>query len=223
MRVILFGAPGSGKGTQGDLMAKRYGFPRISTGDLLRAAVRKGTPLGKKAEAIMKEGRLVSDEIVEGLVRERIADPDCRKGYLLDGFPRTIAQAEALKEIDGQRPEIVIGIEVSSDILIGRLSGRRVCSSCQAVYNLGVQPPRREDVCDICRSRLVRRNDDEPDVIRERIKVYQGQTEKLKDYYLRKKAYRPVNGEGTIDGISREIVRILDAAIGKSETGRDVK
>ena len=119
MRIILFGAPGSGKGTQGDLIAKRYGFPRISTGDLLRLAVRKRTPLGRKAESFMKAGTLVSDEVVEGLVRERIAEPDCRPGYILDGFPRTIAQAEALAGMDGGRPEIVIGIEVRPEVLVG--------------------------------------------------------------------------------------------------------
>lgn len=220
MRIILFGAPGSGKGTQGDLMAKRYGFPRISTGDLLRQAVKMRTPLGRKAEAIMKEGLLVNDEIVEELVRERIADPGCRKGYILDGFPRTVAQAEALKEIDGKRPEIVIGVEVPSEVLMERLSRRRVCPSCQAIYNLIVQPPKDQGQCDVCQSKLVQRSDDEPDVIRERLKVYCEQTEKLKDYYLRKRSYRPVDGRGTIEEIFRRIVHILDEALGKDEMRR---
>ena len=220
MRIILFGAPGSGKGTQGDLMAKRYGFPRISTGDLLRQAVKMRTPLGRKAEAIMKEGLLVNDEIVEELVRERIADPGCRKGYILDGFPRTVAQAEALKEIDGKRPEIVIGVEVPSEVLMERLGRRRVCPSCQAIYNLTVHPPKDQGQCDVCQSKLVQRSDDEPDVIRERLKVYCEQTEKLKDYYLRKRSYRPVDGRGTIEEIFRRIVHILDEALGKDEMRR---
>jgi adenylate kinase len=220
MRIILLGAPGSGKGTQGDLMAKRYGFPRISTGDLLRQAVKMRTPLGRKAEAIMKEGLLVNDEIVEELVRERIADPGCRKGYILDGFPRTVAQAEALKEIDGKRPEIVIGVEVPSEVLMERLGRRRVCPSCQAIYNLTVQPPKDQGQCDVCQSKLVQRSDDEPDVIRERLKVYCEQTEKLKDYYLRKRSYRPVDGRGTIEEIFRRIVHILDEALGKDEMRR---
>jgi adenylate kinase len=149
MRVILFGAPGSGKGTQGDLITKRYGFPRISTGDLLRRAVQDRTSLGKKAEGLMKAGKLVSDEIVEELVRERISAADCRKGYILDGFPRTIAQAKALERIDGRRPEIVIGIEVRPEILFSRLTGRWVCPTCQAVYSHGVRAPRHHGLCDI--------------------------------------------------------------------------
>jgi len=216
MRIVLFGAPGSGKGTQGGLMEKRTGFPRISTGDLLRTAVQKRTPLGLKAEAVMKEGRLVSDEIVIGLVRERLADPDCRRGYILDGFPRTIAQAEALATLDGERPEVVMGIEVPTEVVIDRLSGRRICSSCQAVYNLAVQPPRLEGVCDLCRGPLVQRPDDTPEVIRERIRVYHEQTESLKGHYLRLGSYRAVDGRGTIEEIFQRIVHVLDGEIGMS-------
>jgi len=221
LRIILFGAPGSGKGTQGDLVAKRYGLPRISTGELLRQAVQEGTPLGKRAEAFLKDGRLVSDEIIENLVRERIARSDCRKGYILDGFPRTIAQAEALEKIDGKRPEIVIGIEVHPEVLIRRLSERKICPSCQAVYNLSLQPPASAGLCDICQGPLVQRVDDKPDVIRERIKVYHQETEKVKDYYLRKKVYKAVTGEGLVEDIFRRIVRILDAELGTGEASRD--
>lgn len=216
MRIVLFGAPGSGKGTQGELMEKRTGFPRISTGDLLRTAAQKRTPLGLKAEAVMKEGRLVSDEIVIGLVRKRLADPDSRRGYILDGFPRTIAQAEALATLDGERPEVVMGIEVPTEVVIDRLSGRRICSSCQAVYNLAVQPPRLEGVCDLCRGPLVQRPDDTPEVIRERIRVYHEQTESLKDHYLRLGSYRVVDGRGTIEEIFQRIVHVLDGEIGMS-------
>jgi len=214
MRVILFGAPGSGKGTQGELLEKSFGFPRISTGDLLRRAVREGTPLGKQAEAFMADGRLVSDEIVQGLVRERIDSPDCGRGYILDGFPRTVAQAEAIEDMDGDRPEIVIGIEVRPEVLVRRLSGRRICPACQAVYNLTVQPPREAGVCDSCGTRLIQRPDDTPEVIRERIKVYHAQTEKLRDFYLRKDVYRAVDGERPIGEIFDELTRIVDAALG---------
>jgi adenylate kinase len=210
VRIILFGAPGSGKGTQGDILGKRTGFPRISTGDLLRLAVRERTPLGLRAEAAMAEGRLVSDEIVEGLVRDRIAAADCRAGYILDGFPRTVAQAEALAAMDGARPEIVIGIEVDPEVLVERLSGRRVCPSCQAVYNLSAQPPARPGVCDVCGAALVQRPDDAAEVVRTRIAVYLRETAPLKDYYRRKSVYRPVDARGTIDEIARAIALVLD-------------
>lgn len=220
MRIILFGAPGSGKGTQGDRIAKRYGFPRISTGDLLRQAVKMRTPLGRKAGAVMNEGLLVDDEIVMKLVQERIANPGCRKGYILDGFPRTVAQAEALNKIDGERPEIVIGIEVPSEVLIERLSRRWICPSCQAIYDLTVQPAKGQGQCDVCQGKLVQRPDDDPVVIRERIKVYAEQTAKLKDYYLRKRSYRPVDGRGTIEEIFQRIVHVVDEALGKGEIRR---
>jgi len=210
MRIILLGAPGSGKGTQGDLIGKRTGFPRISTGDLLRLAVRRKSSLGLRAEAAMAQGLLVSDEIVEGLVRERIAEADCRGGYILDGFPRTIPQAEALAAMESGRPEIVLGIEVDPEILIERLSGRRVCPACGAVYNLSLQPPARPGACDACGEGLVQRPDDAADVIRKRIAVYLEQTAPLNDYYRRKNEYRPVDGQGPIEGIFAEIARILD-------------
>jgi len=210
MRIILLGAPGSGKGTQGDLLEKRTGFPRISTGDLLRLAVRRKTPLGLRAEAFMVQGLLVSDEVVEGLVRERIAEADCRVGYILDGFPRTIAQAEALAAMDGGRPEIVIGIEVDSEILIERLCGRRVCPACQAVYNVSVQSPARPGVCDACGGGLVQRPDDTAEVIRKRIAVYLEQTAPLKDYYRRKNEFQAVDGQGPTEEIAAAIVRILN-------------
>lgn len=220
MRIILLGAPGSGKGTQGDLIAKRFGFPRISTGDLLRQAVQQRTALGKAAEALMNQGLLVHDEIVEGLVRERIAETDCRRGYILDGFPRNIPQAQALEKIDGQRPEVVIGIEVPSPILVKRLSQRWVCPECQAVYNMNVQAPKDNGRCDACHSGLIQRDDDKPEVIRERIKVYQDQTKKLIRYYREKNIYRPVNGEGSVDSIFQKIAAVLEMELAKLEETR---
>jgi adenylate kinase len=220
MRIILLGAPGSGKGTQGDLVAKKFGFPRISTGDLLRQAVQQQTALGKAAEALMNQGLLVRDEIVEELVRDRIAGPDCRKGYILDGFPRNIPQAQALEKMDGKRPEVVIGIEAAAPILVKRLSQRWVCPECQAVYNMNVRAPKDKGRCDACHSGLIQREDDRPEVIRKRIKVYQDQTEKLIRYYREKNVYRPVNGEGTVDSIFQEIAKALEMELTKLEETR---
>jgi adenylate kinase len=220
MRIILLGAPGSGKGTQGDLVAKKFGFPRISTGDLLRQAVQQQTALGKAAEALMNQGLLVPDEIVEELVKDRIAGPDCRKGYILDGFPRNIPQAQALEKMDGKRPEVVIGIEAAAPILVKRLSQRWLCPECQAVYNMNVRAPKDKGRCDACHSRLIQRDDDRPEVIRERIKVYQDQTAKLIRYYREKNVYRPVNGEGTVDSIFQEIAKALEMELTKLEETR---
>jgi len=220
MRIILLGAPGSGKGTQGDLIAKKYGFPRISTGDLLRQAVQQRTALGKAAEALMNQGLLVRDEIVEGLVRERISNADCGKGYILDGFPRNIPQAQALEKMDGTRPEVVIGIDVRTSILVKRLSQRWVCPECQAVYNMNIQAPKDKGRCDACRSGLIQRDDDTPEVIRERIKVYHDQTEKLIQYYRQKNVYRPVNGEGPVDSIFKRIATVVAMELAKTEQAR---
>lgn len=213
MRIVLFGAPGSGKGTQGEILARSHGFPRISTGDLLRQAVKDRTPLGLEAEAFMKAGELVSDDIVIGLVRERLARPDCRRGYILDGFPRTIAQAEAVRAMDPGRVELVIGLEIDPEVLAGRLSSRRVCGSCRAVFNLSAQPPARPGVCDACGGSLELRTDDTPAVIRERLRVYLAQTEPLKAFYRAGGVYRAVSGGGSIESIAVEIGRIADAAI----------
>jgi adenylate kinase len=213
MRIVLFGAPGSGKGTQGEILARSTGLPRISTGDLLRQAVRDRTPLGLKAEAFMKAGGLVSDDVVIGLVRERIARPDCRRGYILDGFPRTIPQAEAVQAIDPGRPEVVIGIEIDPEILVDRLDERVVCESCQAVYNKSAKAPARPGVCDACGNLLVQRPDDSPDVVRERLRVYRTQTEPLEAFYRTRGVYRPVAGARTIESVAAEIGRIVQAAL----------
>jgi adenylate kinase len=219
MRIILFGAPGSGKGTQGEILARSHGIPRISTGDLLRRAVRDGTPLGRKAEAFMAAGSLVSDDIVTGLVRERIADPDCARGFILDGYPRTIAQAEAVQALDPGRPELVIGLEIDDEVLVARLSSRRICASCQAVYNLTAQPPARPETCDVCGGKLEQRPDDRPEVIRERLRVYQAQTEPLKAFYAGRKAYHAVDADRPVETIAAEIARIVDEALEGARRG----
>ncbi|HEB36827.1 MAG TPA: adenylate kinase [Candidatus Aminicenantes bacterium] len=217
MRVILLGPPGGGKGTQGELIEKQYGFPKISTGDLLRREVQEKTTLGEMAKAEMNKGELVKDDIVIEVIKHKIFQPDCKRGYILDGFPRNVGQARRLEEIEEKRQEIVIDIHLSEQTLIQRLSARRVCSSCGAIYNLLACSPRKEGLCDICGSELIQREDDVPEVIKERLKVYHEQTEALIDYYSRKKVYFRINGEGKIEIISKNIYSILDREIAKSK------
>jgi adenylate kinase len=210
MRIILFGPPGSGKGTQGDLIEKRYGIPKISTGDLLRKAVQEKTPIGRRAEALMNQGKLVSDEIVENLVRERIASPDCRRGYLLDGFPRNLAQVESLEAMDRGRREIVIEIDVDTRTLVERMQSRLTCPKCGAVYNLQLKKPKIKGRCDVCGSPLYQREDDKPSVIGERLKVYQEQTKKIIKHYLAKNVFHRVDGSGTVEEVFGRIGKLLD-------------
>lgn len=217
MKIILLGAPGSGKGTQGDLVTKKYGFPRISTGDLLREAVALGTPLGKEAKAIMERGDLVADDLVVKMVEERITKPDCAEGYILDGFPRTINQARKLENIDENHQEVVIEIYLPDQVVIDRLSTRRICSSCGTIYNLLDHTPEAENICNVCSGKIIRRDDDKPEVIQERLKVYHEQTEPLVDYYETKTNYFQINGEGTIEEIFARVCEVLDKAIGKVE------
>jgi len=213
MRVILLGPPGSGKGTQGDLLGKKYSYPKLSTGDILRLEVQEGTPLGKEAKATMDRGELVSDDIVVEMVKKRILRPDCRKGYILDGFPRNVSQAQRLEEMEGNRAEIVMDISLTEKALISRLSARRVCFRCGAVYNLLARHPKKDGSCDICQSKLIQRQDDRPGVIKERLKVYHRQTEPLIGYYKEKKIYHRIDGEGKIEAIFDEISSILDRDI----------
>jgi len=212
MRVILLGPPGSGKGTQGDRIERSYGFPRISTGDLLRAALAAKTRLGLKAKAAMERGDLVSDEVVVDMIKERIFSQDCRQGYLLDGFPRTIAQAESLLEMDGARPEIAINIRVDDDVLIERLSARRVCA-CGAVFNLKAKPPKEEGICDICGKPLFQRKDDDVAVIEERLRVYRDQTEPLIDFYKNRRNYFSVDGEQGMEAVFSSIKNVVNGIL----------
>jgi adenylate kinase len=220
MRIILFGPPGSGKGTQGDLIEKRYGLPRISTGDLLRRAVLEKTALGRKAEAQMNRGKLVSDEIVEGLVRERIAGSDCLAGYVLDGFPRNLAQVKSLEAMDGNRPEMVIEIDVDVCTLVERMQSRLICGKCGAIYNLTLQKPKIKGRCDVCGGQLIQRDDDRPAVIGERLKVYKEQTEKIRSHYKAKNVYYRVDGSGTVENIFDGLTQLLDQKIAQAEAAK---
>lgn len=217
MRVILLGPPGSGKGTQGDLVGEKYGYPKISTGDILRLEVQEGSPLGKKAKAVMDQGDLVSDDIVVEIVKKRILKPDCRKGYVLDGFPRNVSQAQELEEMEGNHAEIVMNLSLTEKALISRLSARRVCFRCGAVYNLLARHPKKDGSCDVCQSKLIQRQDDRPGVIKERLRVYHRQTEPLIGYYKEKKVYHRIDGEGKIEAIFDEISSILDRDIIQKE------
>ena len=216
MRIILLAPPGGGKGTQGDLIGKVYGFPRISTGDLLRKAVKDRTLLGLEAEAAMSRGGLVRDAIVLELVRERISQPDCRTGYIMDGYPRNLGQALSLEVLDPDRPESAIEIALDEDALLERLSGRRSCPKCGAVYNLSARKPALEGICDVCGSALVLREDDRPEVIRERFRICREQTEPLRAYYEAKGVFHRVDGSRGIEETFREIRGVLDIEIARS-------
>ena len=213
MRIILLGPPGSGKGTQGELISRRYGFPHIATGDILRQAVRDKTPLGVEAEAMMKKGELVSDAVVLELVRQRLAVGDGRRGYVLDGFPRTLCQAEALETLEADRPERAIEFIVDDDLLIRRLSARWVCSECHTIYNIAVLRPRRPGLCDKCGGTLVRRPDDEPAVIGERLKLYREEGAALRDFYARRKVYHSLSGQGSAEAVFGRVSNYLDGVL----------
>jgi len=204
MHIILLGPPGSGKGTQGDLLSEHYGFPRISTGDLLRAEVAAGTPLGLEAKKAMDSGRLVDDDVVSGMVRQRIEREDCGRGYILDGYPRTISQAEYLEGLNSDKQEVVLDIKMDDEKLVERLSARRICP-CGAVFHLINKKPSVEDVCDACGGRLIRREDDQPEVIRQRLRVYHEKTEPLVAYYLRKGNYLSVSGDADVETVFNSI------------------
>lgn len=213
MRIILLGAPGSGKGTQAKLLAEKYKIPQISTGDLLRAAVAAGTPLGRLAKVTMDAGQLVSDEIVLGMIQDRLASPDARKGFILDGFPRNIQQAEALDSLLerlSQPLQMALLIEVDVDILMQRLTGRRTCESCGQTYNIYTSPSRLDDKCDKCGGNLRHRADDNEETIGSRLRVYEAQTTPLLAYYRKQGKLRTVQGVGEIADINRAVSRLAD-------------
>ncbi len=217
MRLILLGGPGAGKGTQANVIKEKYGIPQISTGDMLRAAVKAGTDLGLKAKAYMDSGGLVPDEVIIGLVKERIQEPDCEKGFLFDGFPRTIPQADAMKEA-GVPIDAVVDIDVPDEEIIKRMSGRRAHLASGRTYHIVYNPPKVEGKDDVTGEPLVQRDDDKEETVKKRLDVYHQQTEPLIDYYKKWEAsgdsdapkYIHINGVGSLDSISNEIISELD-------------
>jgi len=208
MNLILLGAPGAGKGTQAAILARELNIPTISTGNILRAAVASGSELGKQAKACMETGALVSDEIIIGIIRDRLAEPDCANGYILDGVPRTIGQAEALEE-NGIKFDHVISMEISDETIMKRMSGRRVCPKCGASYHVVAVPPKKEGVCDECGSELITRKDDAPETVQARLAVYHKETEPLKDFYESRGVLFPVEDKGSVEATSAAILALL--------------
>ena len=212
MNIILLGAPGAGKGTQAELLVEKLSIPAISTGNMLREAMANGTELGKKAKKFMDEGSLVPDELILSIVADRVAQPDCRSGFILDGVPRTLAQAEAL-ENKGVRIDHVISIEVDDSEIEGRMTGRRVCSHCGASYHVVANPPKTEGICDLCGGELIVRKDDAPETVRHRLEVYHASTEVLKDFYGKLGRLRLVNGSQSIEGANEDILKVIGAKV----------
>ncbi len=208
MNLILLGAPGAGKGTQAEMLAAKLQIPTISTGNMLREAVANGSELGKQIKQCMDEGRLVSDELVLGVVAERTAKPDCKNGYILDGVPRTLAQAKALDAM-GIRLDHVISLEVDDAVIEGRMTGRRVCAKCGASFHITANPPKKDNTCDLCGAELIIRKDDAPETVKNRLAVYHQSTEVLKDYYAAQNKLRLVDGNQSIEGAFRDILRAL--------------
>jgi len=210
--LILLGPPGAGKGTQAKGLTGRLGVPHVSTGDMLREAVREGTPLGQAAKAVMDRGELVSDELLTGIVRERLAKPDCGAGFLLDGYPRNLAQAATLDGILkdlGREPARALEISVPDEAIVARLGSRRSCPSCGAVYNLESQPPSREGLCDACGKGLVLRDDDRPEVVRERLRVYHEKTAPLSELYSGRGALKTVDGGRAPEEVLSDLVKAV--------------
>ena len=208
MNLILLGAPGAGKGTQAEMLVAKLQIPSISTGNMLREAIANGTELGKQAKQAMDEGKLVSDELVLGIVKERTAKPDCQNGFILDGVPRTLAQAEALDE-KGVRIDHVISIELDDAVIEGRMTGRRVCPKCGASYHITANPPKKDNTCDQCGEGLVIRKDDAPETVKSRLAIYHETTEVLKDYYAAQNKLRLVEGNQSIEGAFQDILKAL--------------
>ena len=210
MNLILLGAPGAGKGTQAELLMEKLSIPGISTGNMLREAIKNGTELGKKVKSYMDGGLLVPDELIMGIVAERVAQPDCANGFMLDGVPRTLAQAEAL-DAAGVRIDHVVSIEIEDSVIEGRMTGRRVCSACGASYHVVANPPKTEGVCDSCGGELIIRKDDAPETVRKRLEVYHAQTEILMDYYGKQGKVRHIEGDQSIEGANEDILKAIGA------------
>ena len=212
MKLILLGPPGAGKGTQAEILSRDLHIPTISTGNILRAAVKAGTPIGLKAKSYMDAGKLVPDEVIIGIIQERLAEADCANGFILDGVPRTIAQAEAL-EAHGIVFDHVLSLEISDEAIVERMDGRRVCGHCGTPFHLSSNPPKQAGVCDLCGGELIERGDDKPETVRARLEVYHQETEPLKEFYSKRGTLSAVPGDlGTIEDTTRAIKQVLEAA-----------
>ena len=212
MNLILLGAPGAGKGTQAEIISEKLNIPQISTGNILRAAVKNGTECGLQAKSYMDKGALVPDEVVIGILKDRIAEDDCKNGYILDGFPRTIPQAEvlenALNEL-GDKIDFAVNVDVPDENIVRRMSGRRACLKCGATYHIEHIPPKQEGICDTCGSELVLRDDDKPETVQNRLKVYHEQTQPLIDFYTERKVLKTVDGTKDMKEVFADIIAIL--------------
>ena len=208
MKLILLGAPGAGKGTQAEILSKELGIPTISTGNILRAAIKEGTPVGLEAKHFMDAGKLVPDEVIIEIIHERVAAEDCKNGFILDGVPRTIAQAESLEKA-GIVFDDVVSLEISDEVIMERMSGRRVCEHCGASYHVVAVPPKAEGVCDKCGGALICRKDDEPGTVKARLEVYHRETEPLKEFYAQRGLLRPVENQPTVAENSQAILRAI--------------
>lgn len=208
MKLILLGPPGAGKGTQAEILNKKLGIPTISTGNILRAAVKNGIPVGLKAKEYMDAGKLVPDEVIIGVISERLAEADCQNGFILDGVPRTIPQAEALEKA-GISFDAVVSIEISDEEIVERMAGRRVCTACGAPYHVKNMPPKVEGVCDACGGKLEARADDKPEVVRDRLQVYHKETAPLKDFYAARNLLKTVDNQPTVAETTTAILNAL--------------
>ena len=208
MKLIMLGAPGAGKGTQAEILSAKLNIPTISTGNILRAAIKDGTPTGLEAKSYMDAGKLVPDSVIIGIVAERLAQPDCANGYILDGVPRTIGQAEALDQA-GITFDHVVSIEITDQEIEDRMGGRRVCQSCGTPFHIKSRPPKKEGVCDNCGGLLILRDDDKPETVRHRLEVYHAETEPLKDFYAKKGILSPVDNQPTIEATTKVILEAL--------------
>ena len=212
MNLILLGAPGAGKGTQAEILVKKLSIPAISTGNMLREAIANGTELGKKAKQYMDEGALVPDELILSIIADRVAEPDCANGFILDGVPRTLAQAEAL-EAKGVRIDHVVSIEVDDAVIEGRMTGRRVCPKCGASYHIVANPPKMEGICNACGAELAIRKDDAPETVRKRLEVYHATTEVLKEFYGKLGRLAIVEGNQPIEKANEAILEAIGAQV----------
>ena len=213
MKIVMLGAPGAGKGTQAEMIAEKYNIPHISTGDIFRANIKNGTELGKKAKAYMDAGNLVPDELTVDLVIDRVAQDDCKEGYILDGFPRTIPQAEVFTQQlakSGDKIDYAIDVEVPDENIITRMGGRRSCPNCGATYHIQYIPPKKEGICDSCGEALVLRNDDKPETVKNRLNVYHESTQPLIDFYKEQGVLREVDGTQDMKDVFAAIINILE-------------